>query len=156
MRTSLAVFAAVMLAAPAFAGPGSDLAETAARLRAEAQSRVETYTAMPAASIPPISDDDPFLTDINDFVAASARLSYRIEASGGPQDLRCIFRGMSGDAEARVPDLESSHSGADLARIYRDYVYLFAQAEEIAPLADDPDVEEADGVPPSCPAEPLD
>lgn len=156
MRTILAALAAVAVSAPALAGPGSELAETAGRLRAEAESRAETFTAMPGASIAPISQDDPFLTDVTDFAAASALLSHRIEASGGPQDLRCIFRGMAGDAQERIADLETRHNGADLARIYRDYVYLFAQAEEIAPLADDPDIEEADGVPPNCPVEPLD
>ncbi|MEE2565935.1 hypothetical protein [Hyphobacterium marinum] len=156
MRNLLVALTAVSMTAPAFAGPGSELAETAGRLRSEAESRAETYTAMPGASIPPIGQDDPFLTDVSEFATASAMLSHRIEASGGPQDLRCIFRGMSGDAQDRIADLETSHSGAELARIYRDYVYLFAQAEEIAPLADDPDVEEADGVPPSCPVESLD
>lgn len=156
MRIVISALAALCLSAPALAGPGSDLAEMAGQLRAESEYRAEAFAAMPGASLPAISADDPFLIDVTDFAAQSARLAYTIEHSGGPQDLRCIFRGMSGDAEARISDLEADQSGADLARIYRAYARLFAQAEEIAPLADDPEVGEGDGVPPSCPAQPLD
>ena len=155
MRTFISLLAAACLSAPAMAGPGQDLAETAERLRVEAQDRAETYTGMPGATLEPIASDDMFLIDVADFAAASARLSLDIENDGGPQDLRCIFRGMAGDAQARLNDLESQQSGADLARVYRAYVRLFTQASEIAPLADDPQVEEARGVPPTCPIEDL-
>lgn len=156
MRLVISALAALCLSAPALAGPGSDLAEMAAQLRTEAEARADTFTAMPGANLPPISADDPFLVDVADFAAGAARLAHTVETAGGPQDLRCIFRGMSSDAEARISDLEAGQSGADLARIYRAYARLFAQAEEIAPLADDPDVSEGEGVAPSCPALPLD
>tara|TARA_R110002096_G_scaffold33966_2_gene97434 strand:- start:433 stop:903 length:471 start_codon:yes stop_codon:yes gene_type:complete len=152
MRLLIFALLASLAAAPAFAGPGQDLAEMAAPLRAEAAQRAESYTAMPGATIAPVDTDDAFLVDVTEFAAASARLSFDIEHGGGPQDLRCIFRGMAGDAQSRLPRLEQEMTGADAARVYRAYERLFAQAEEIAPLADDPDIEEADGVPPSCPA----
>jgi len=155
MRTLLSLIVALVVTAPAFAGPGHDLAASADLLRVEAEARAETFVNMPGATLDPIASDDAFLVEVAAFAIASARLSLDIENGGGPQDLRCIFRGMAGDAEARMAGLETEQSGADLARVYREYVRLFTQASEIGPLADDPDVEEAQGVPPTCPIEDL-
>lgn len=155
MRTLLSLIATLVITAPVFAGPGHDLAASAELLRVEAQARADTFASMPGATLDPIASDDAFLIEVADFAIASARLSLDVENAGGPQDLRCIFRGMAGDAEARMVDLETEQSGADLARVYREYVRLFTQASQIGPLADDPDVEEFHGVLPICPIEDL-
>ncbi|MEN0652773.1 MULTISPECIES: hypothetical protein [Hyphobacterium] len=144
----IALFA--VSAAPAFAGPGADLGEEAAALRDEAQSRADALAAAPAAPAGPA--DDAFVVRVEEFAAAAAILSRRIEDADGPQDLRCIFRGMSADAGARLDDFAEAETQADTARVYLEYVYLFNQAAEIAPEADAdlPRVEPDPGF--ACPA----
>lgn len=148
---AIALFAAT--AAPAaFAGPGSELGEVAAELRDEAQARADALSAAPAAPAPEMDSADPFLTGVDEFAAGAALLSRRIEEGGGPQDLRCIFRGMSADAAERMAHFETAETQADLARTYLEYVYLMNQAAEIAPEADTelPQVEPDPGF--TCPA----
>ncbi|MCF8880561.1 hypothetical protein L5876_12110 [Hyphobacterium sp. SN044] len=128
----IALFA--VSAAPAFAGPGADLGTEAAELRDEAQARADALAASPAA--PAEAVDESFVVRVEEFSAAAAMLSRRIEDANGPQDLRCIFRGMSADAGARLDDFAEAETQADTARVYLEYVYLFNQAAEIAPEAD--------------------
>lgn len=144
----IALFA--VSAAPAFAGPGADLGAEAAALRDEAQARADALVAAPAA--PAEAVDEEFTVRVEEFSAAAAILSRRIEDANGPQDLRCIFRGMSADAGARLDDFAEAETQADTARVYLEYVYLFNQAAEIAPEADAdlPQVEPDPGF--SCPA----
>lgn len=131
----LALFAAA--SAPAFAGPGTELGAEAEVLRDEAQARADALAQAPAAPAQELDMADPFLTGVDEFAAATAMLSRRIEDAGGPQDLRCIFRGMSADAAVRLDDFAAAETQADMARVYLEYVYLFNQAAEIAPEADD-------------------
>lgn len=144
----IALFA--VSAAPAFAGPGADLGEEAAALRDEAQARADALASAPAAPAEPVDDD--FAVRVEEFAAAAALLSRRIGDANGPQDLQCIFRGMSADAGARLDDFAEAETQADTARVYLQYVYLLNQAAEIAPEADAdlPQVEPDPGF--ACPA----
>lgn len=134
MLRSLVIALFTLSSAPAFAGPGTELGEEAAALRDEAQTRADELAAAPAAPAGEVDED--FVVRVEEFAAAAAILSRRIEESDGPQDLRCIFRGMSADAGARLEDFAAAETQADTARIYLEYVYLFNQAAVIAPDAD--------------------
>lgn len=150
MLRSLVIALFALSTAPAFAGPGADLGAEAAALRDEAQARADALAAAPAA--PAVDADETFVVRVEEFSAAAAMLSRRIEDANGPQDLRCIFRGMSADAGARLDDFAEAQTQADTARVYLEYVYLFNQAAEIAPEADAdlPQVEPDPGF--ACPA----
>ena len=155
MLRTLAIVLFTAFTTPAFAGPGTDLGHDAAVLRDEAQARADALAASPAAPAPEFDSADAFVTGVDEFAAAAAILSRDIEQAGGPQDLRCIFRGMSADASARLDHFSEAQTRADLARVYLEYVYLFGQAAEIAPEADAelPRVEPDPGF--TCPASPT-
>jgi hypothetical protein len=142
----------IFCASTAFAGPGSELAETADQLRVDAENRAHAAAQRPAAPADAYALDDPFLIALEQFSADAMRLSRAIDAAGGPIDLRCIFRGMSGDAASRLEDLINAESAADQARIYRTLENLMRDAVDIAPAADDTDLARAVTAPFTCPA----
>ncbi|MEA1943133.1 MAG: hypothetical protein U9P68_12890 [Pseudomonadota bacterium] len=153
MRTLLmAALAATGLAASAQAGPGADLAEFAERLRAEATARSQTAAQRPAAPAHPLDIEDPFAFELEQFSVEALMLSRRIDAAGGPIDLRCIFRGMSADAGARLEALNEAETAAQQAHIYAGLADLMRDASEIAPAVDsDADLSGVE-LPASCPA----
>lgn len=132
----LALAALVPLSAPAMAGPGQDLADFASDLREEAHARAQRLAARPASPADVIDIEDPFAFELEQFAADSLRLSRAIESSGGPSDLRCIFRGISQDANRRLEGLQSAQTGGEQARLYRSLVELMRDAEDIAPSVD--------------------
>jgi hypothetical protein len=153
MRTLLmAALAATGLTAAAQAGPGADLAEFAERLGAEAASRSQTAAQRPAAQAHPLDIEDPFAFELEQFSVEALMLSRRIDAAGGPVDLRCIFRGMSADAGARMEALNDAETAAQQAHIYAGLADLMRDASEIAPAVDsDADLSGVE-LPASCPA----
>lgn len=134
MLRSLVIALFAVSAAPAIAGPGTDLGLEAAALRDAAQAQADALAAAPAA--PAEAPGEDFVVRVEEFAAAAAMLSRHIEEADGPQDLRCIFRGMSADAGARLSDFDAAETQADTARVYLEYVYLFNQAAVIAPEVD--------------------
>jgi len=153
MRTLLtAALAATALAASAQAGPGADLAEFAERLGAQAEARSQAAAQRPAAPAHPLDIEDPFAFELEQFSVEALMLSRRIDAAGGPIDLRCIFRGMSADAGSRLEALNDAETAAQQAHIYAGLADLMRDASEIAPAIDsDADLEGVE-LPASCPA----
>jgi hypothetical protein len=148
----MALLTWMFFAPVAFAGPGSELAERANQLREQAQIRAQHAAQRPAAPAEALDLDDPFLVGLEQFSADAMRLSRAIDAAGGPIDLRCIFRGMSGDSASRLEALIDAASAADQARVYRTLDDLMRDAAEIAPAADDTELARAMTVPLTCPA----
>jgi len=138
VRYLVTVCVAVLLGTgPALAGPGADFAEFAIDLRGEAQMRASDAASRPAAPADRIDIEDPFYFELEQFAADAMRLSRAISDTGGAEDLQCIFRGMSRDAEARLGALNAADSAGEQARIYRAIADLMRDASEIAPAADD-------------------
>lgn len=130
----------------------SDLVALSQRLHVEAQARAQDMARSPAAPVDALPVQDSFLTDLNEFALKAHRLSRAIDQSGGPTDLRCIFRGMSEDAEHRALLLSEPGTRADHARIYQEIARLTGQAAEIAAA---PEAQAAShGI--SCPVQALD
>lgn len=126
---SALVLAAATATAQADAGRVQDLA---ARIAAEAASRAEAYQTSPAAPAEAPAPGDPLLADLTDFALAARALSVEIEENGGPPDLRCIFRGMSSDVDARIAELDAAQTRADMSRAYAAIARLAGQAERLA------------------------
>lgn len=122
------------------------LAET---IGPEAQRRAERLARAPGAAAEAPASDDAFVIALQDFALETHRLSRTLESRGGPIDLRCIFRGMSEDAENRATLLSEPQTRADQARVYLEIVRLAGQAAQIAAS---PDAEAASRIPPSCSA----
>ena len=140
------------LASTAQAGPGSDFAEFAQRLGAEATVRSRDAAQRPAAPATPLDIEDPYSFELDQFAAEALMLSRQIDAAGGPVDLRCIFRGMSQDTESRIEAINSAETAAEQAHIYAGLADLMRDAAEIAPAVDtDADLSNLN-LPASCPA----
>tara|TARA_R110002073_G_scaffold1785_4_gene12814 strand:- start:511 stop:981 length:471 start_codon:yes stop_codon:yes gene_type:complete len=153
MRPTLpALAAALFISSAALAGPGADLADAARSIADQAQARAEFATGRPAAPAAEIELGDPLQYELDQFSADAMRLSRAIDAAGGPIDLRCIFRGMSGDAASRLEALNAATTAADQARIYHEISALMHDAAEIAPAADGEDLPVSSGPPGTCPA----
>lgn len=151
-RLVLAVLSAAFLAAPALAGPGTDLAGFADDLQAEARARAADAASRPAAPASPLDIEDPFYFELEQFSADAMRLARAIEDNDGPLDLRCIFRGISADASDRLEALNTAETAADQARIYRAIADLMRDAVEIAPVVDHSNLPDGYAAPASCPA----
>lgn len=153
MRLFLPALAGILLASSAaLADPGSDLADQARNIAEQASQRADYAAKRPGAPAEPIDLDDPLQYDLDQFSADAMRLSRAIDEAGGPIDLRCIFRGMSGDAASRLEALNAADTAADQARVYREIAALMHDATEIAPAADGEDLPATLGPPGSCPA----
>lgn len=115
--------------------PASDdqaIIELAERLEREARDRAASLSVAPAAPAPAAEPGDPFLTALSEFALAAHQLSRAVETSGGPSDLRCIFRGMSEDAGVRADALFENGTRAAHARTYLEIARLAEQASIIA------------------------
>ena len=148
----LAALAATVLGAQAHAGPGQDFADFATRLGSEASARSQAAAQRPAAPAHPLDIEDSFGFELEQFSVEALMLSRQIDAAGGPIDLRCIFRGMSADAERRLGALNAAETAAEQAHIYSALADLMRDASEIAPAVDsDADLSGIE-LPASCPA----
>lgn len=149
IRTLLAALILTLVSAASAAA-----AEDAARLQALstelqdiALQRAEALAGAPDAISAPIESGDPFAVNVQDFAARSLQLSRHIEAVGGPQDLKCIFRGISEDALARLGDLAEPARNGERVRTYRNLAALF---EDAAFMAGDTQTQALAALP--CPA----
>lgn len=132
---------AAALSPAAHADEPQDLERLAGAIAQEAAVRAHALARAPAAPAFAPPAGDPLLADLNDFALQSLALSREIEARGGPQDLRCIFRGMGRDVAARIEALEAAPDRAAQSRAYREIEYLARQARDIAA---DPEARGAD------------
>ena len=145
---TLVIIASAINAEAATPDLSADLVALAQRLHGEAQVRAQDMARSPAAPVDALPPQDSFLTDLSEFALDTHRLSRAVDESGGPMDLRCIFRGMSEDAEHRAALLSEPATRADHARVYLEIARLTGQAAEIAATPD----AQAAGLSVSCPA----
>lgn len=132
IRTALC---ALMLACAFTAASLADAARVQAlaeTIAAEAALRADAYKTAPAAPAEAPAPGDALLTELSEFALAARALSQDIEARDGPQDLRCIFRGMSGDVGDRVAALDAAQTRAEMSRAYSEIARLAEQAQRIA------------------------
>ncbi len=148
IRLVASLLAFLSLTAAAAAQDADTVARLAEALNSEASARAEALKAAPAAPAGPLQPGDGFITDVERFALEAVRLSRAIETAGGAEDLKCIFRGMSEDASARLEALAQSETRAERARVYLAYAGLFEDAAIIAADAGDADV-----APASCAAQ---
>lgn len=141
---ALVAIAACLAAGSASAQDAAGLIALAERLQGEAEARAQS---LEAGTVLAIGAEDSFLADTARFSSDAHALGDAIQASGGPADLPCIFRGMAADAAARREALEADPSSAgdyrELARTFSHAVIIAADVE-----TEGPDT----GFPPSCPA----
>ena len=148
IRLVISLIAIVTLGSAACAQDAGAVRGLAEALRDEASVRADALKAAPAAPAPPLAPGDAFVADVERFALEAMRLSRAIEAAGGAADLKCIFRGMSRDASARLETLGAAETRAALSRAYLAYAALF---EDAAIIAADPDAGVA--APATCAAE---
>ncbi len=146
---------AILVVAAAFspaarADDAQDIERLAAAIAQEAAVRAHALARAPAAPAFAPPAGDALLADLNEFALHALALSRDIEARGGPQDLRCIFRGIGRDVAARIEALETAPDRAAQSRAYREIEYLARQARDIAA---DPEAHGVDTSYQTCPAD---
>lgn len=134
---------------------GAEFAAHAAELQTWVQARAATARAHPAQTAPEFTSDDPLHGGLNELSALAMQLSLSMERRSGPEDLRCIYRGMAQDALDQRQALSDAEIRADRLQVYTDLAYLLEHAAEIGPMADEADIEPFTGVDPGCPSGPL-
>lgn len=112
--------AAVLVAAP-MAGPVSELAR-----QVEAQAR--TLSSQSAAA-------PDLVASLSGFADIALALSDAIRAAHGPDDLACIYQGISDDARRHAAALAQSSEPAERARLLAGLRLLLGDAAAFAPMA---------------------
>jgi len=139
-----------VLAPGARADEAADIARLSETIAQEAAVRAHALSRAPAAPAFAPPAGDPLMVNLNDFAVAALTLSRSIEARGGPQDLRCIFRGIGQDVSERIEALETAPDRAAQSRVYRAIEQLARQAGRIV---DDPDARGVDTTYRTCEAD---
>lgn len=137
------------------ADPGADFAASAETLASIVSERAAIARTYPAQAAPHLSADDALATGLISLAGQAMTLSLRMEEANGPEDLRCIYRGMAQDASHHLDRLSQAELRADRLAVYADIEYLLEHAQEIGPLADQDEIAPFTGVPPDCPRGPL-
>ena len=131
-RFALLFVLALGTALPASADTLADQVRAeAARLLAQVNVASNAAKARPAERPQPVA---PVLSaDLQRFGLATSRLSVEIDQRGGPTDLRCIFRGMSEEADKQLTAAAVAKTGADQAQAYTRLTHMLKDAVDIAP-----------------------
>lgn len=149
------VSAAISALSTLLAEPGADFANTAERLANIVAQRAAIAREYPAQTAPALVPEDPLADGLADLSRQAMALSLRMEQSGGPEDMRCIYRGMAQDALQLSERLSEADLRADRLATYADIEYLLTHVRQIGPLADQADIAPFTGVDPGCPRGPL-
>lgn len=149
------VSAAILLLSSLQAGEGAAFAAQADALASIVESRMEHATAFPAQSADTLDGSDELISGLTEFSRQAMTLSLQIDAADGPEDMRCIFRGMAQDALAHRDALFMAEIRADRLMVYGELEYLIDHARAIGPIADQEEIEPFTGVDPGCPRGPL-
>ena len=127
---SCLIFAALPLSADASTELARQWGLEAGRLSAE------TNHLMLAVDMgEPAFVSDRYALDIYRFGRTSADLARWIDASDGPNDLSCIFRGMAVESETQLSALEASADEQPDRENLRRLASMFSDAEMIAVAA---------------------
>ncbi|MEL6861014.1 MAG: hypothetical protein AAGL11_04185 [Pseudomonadota bacterium] len=127
---SCLIFAALPLSAEASTELARQWGLEAGRLSAETSHLILAVDMGEPAFV-----SDRYALDIYRFGRTSADLAQWIDASDGPNDLGCIFRGMAAESETQLTALESSEESAPDRENLRRLASMFADAEMIAVAA---------------------
>jgi hypothetical protein len=149
------VSAALAALSTLIAGPGAELASAAERLSEAVATQTAFARSAPAQAATPLTQDNALAIGLTDISRRAMTLSIAMEYAGGPEDLRCIYRGMAIDALHHLDRLSAPGLRADRLAIYADIEYLLDHARTIGPLADQDEIAPFTGVDPDCPRGPL-
>ncbi|MDZ4761891.1 MAG: hypothetical protein SGJ21_12550 [Alphaproteobacteria bacterium] len=136
MKRMIAAVVCLLLTPSAAAGPGKQaetLQDEAGRLIGEVAQAQKLASARPALAPAPLGAS--LVVDLQRFGLLASRLSLDIDASGGPADLRCIFRGMAEETDSQLKSIRSAKTGAVQAAALARLAHMLEDAAEIAPLA---------------------
>jgi hypothetical protein len=154
----IALFSGIMLAQP---GPAmatdiytefSAFTEQANVLEAQAEAAGKVASTRPFAPPEGFALSGEFARRIAAFSERATNLSAHIDAMGGPKDLRCIYRGMSNDAKARLAALQHAKNAGEQAGILKDLSALFFDAREVTPQSKEAFADHHDGGAGQCEA----
>ena len=102
-------------------------------LQVLAEQAANNASAHPFAPPEGFALSGEFARRITAFSVRAAALSARIDAMGGPRDLRCIYRGMAEDAKKRLTALHHAKNAGEQAVVLKDMGALFMDASEVTP-----------------------
>lgn len=108
------------------------------QVRAEASRLLKQVDgAKAAASVRPGLKPQPLGPDLvgglQSFGMSASRLSIEIDKTGGPVDLRCIFRGMAEETDNQLKAAAAAETGAQQAVALDRLAHMLKDAVEIAP-----------------------
>jgi hypothetical protein len=152
----MSLLTALLIAMSSYqSAPGAEFAARASELQSDVQERRVVAEAYPAQRAPDVAADDTLFSGLSAFSAQAMRLSLVMERRSGPEDLRCIYRGMAQDALTHRQALVNAEIRADRIQVFNDLEYLLQHATEIGPIADQSEIDPFTGVDPGCPRGPL-
>lgn len=82
-----------------------------------------------------ITIDDTYLSDIGRFATTAGHLGGWINATKGPKDLGCIFRGMAEEGEVQLDALDLADTRKSQRTALLRLVTMFADAEMVASIS---------------------
>jgi hypothetical protein len=136
-RFAACLILAVVLALPASADTLAQQIQTeASRLLLQVKSAEAAANAKPSGKPAPLSP--ALVSDLQRFGLAAVRLSGEIDTSGGPKDLRCIFRGMAAETDNQLKAVAAAANGAAQAKALSRLNHMLTDAVLIAPAVDGP------------------
>lgn len=130
-----AVFSVIAPFAPAQAGPqeARHLQAQATHLLSDAHTTLDHALSAPALSPPEPSP--AFISGLQTFGLAASRLSLDLENAGGPQDMRCIFRGMAEETGVQLDAIMQAQTGAEQADALERIISMLDDAGLVAKAA---------------------
>lgn len=105
----------------------------AARLLKQVDGAKTAASARPALKPAPLPPT--LVSDLQRFGMSASRLSLEIDKTGGPTDLRCIFRGMAEETGKQLMAASAAATGAAQADALARLSHMLEDAVEIAPAA---------------------
>jgi hypothetical protein len=103
----------------------------AARLLKSVDDAKAAASARPALKPNPLAP--ALVGDLQRFGMSASRLSIEIDKTGGPVDLRCIFRGMAEETDNQLKAVSAASTGSEQAAALDRLSHMLKDAVEIAP-----------------------
>lgn len=152
MLRLLATFAFLAFALPALADTLPDQVRSEAQ-RLQPMIAAASKTALAKPGAPPKPLDPHVVADLQKLAVNASQLSIRIDAGGGPTDLRCIFRGMAEETDVQLKAAAAAPTNTVQADALARISHMLDDAVLIAPavkLSDAPPAKA--GAIAACPA----
>ncbi|MEZ6030562.1 MAG: hypothetical protein R3C46_12540 [Hyphomonadaceae bacterium] len=123
---------ALTLSGPAAADTLAQQVQTeASRLLTQVKAAEAAARARPSAAAPSLAPE--LASDLQRFGLAASRLSGEIDKSGGPTDLRCIFRGMAEETGKQLQAATAAKTAAEQSIALSHLTHMLSDAILIAP-----------------------